>query len=269
MITLPTMSSEIHDAAARGFPQATEAYEQGRPTYPSDAGARLERELHLEPGCVVLDLAAGTGKLTALLLGTGATVVAVEPVDEMRAVLEQALPGVRAFAGTAESIPLDTGSVDAVTVGQAFHWFRGDEALAEIHRVLRSGGGLGLVWNIRDTSVPWVARLTEIMEPHRGDAPAYRTGKWREAFEGTRLFEPLRQAEVAHVHHLTPDRVLARVASVSFIAALPGAERERVLGEVRELLATDPDTRDRAQIELPYRTEIFWTYGTGSTAREP
>jgi ubiquinone/menaquinone biosynthesis C-methylase UbiE len=263
MITLSSMASEIHQSAAQGFAQATEAYECGRPGYPTKALSRLARELHLRSGRVVLDLAAGTGKLTALLVGTEATVVAVEPVAEMRASLERALPGVAAYAGTAEAIPLADGSVDAVTVGQAFHWFRGDKALAEIHRVLGPGGGLGLVWNVRDTSVPWVARLTEIMEPHRGDAPAYRTGAWRDAFERTTLFEPLRQAEVGYAHHLTPDGVLARVASVSFIAALPAAERERVLGEVRALLATDPETRDRGQIVLPYRTEIFST-----TARE-
>jgi SAM-dependent methyltransferase len=253
------MPSEIHESAAQGFAQATEAYEQGRPGYPREAVSRLARELRLGPGSLVLDLAAGTGKLTALLAGTEATVVAVEPVPEMRAALERALPGVTAYAGAAEAIPLADGSVDAVTVAQAFHWFRGHEALAEIHRVLRPCGGLGLVWNVRDTSVPWVARLSEIMEPHRGDAPGYRTGAWREPFERTTLFEPLHRAEVAHVHHLTPDGVVARVASVSFIAALPAPERERVLGEVRELLATDPDTRDRAQIELPYRTEVFWT----------
>jgi SAM-dependent methyltransferase len=258
------MGPEIHDAAARGFPLATQAYEQGRPTYPSGAAERLERELHLKSGRVVLDLAAGTGKLTALLVGTGATVLAVEPVTEMREALERALPGVAAYAGTAEAIPLADASLDAVTVAQAFHWFRGEEALAEIHRVLRPEGGLGIVFNSRDTSVPWVARLSEIMEPHRGDAPAQRTGAWREAFERTKLFEPLQHVELSHVHHLTPDGVVARVASVSFIAALPEDECDQVLGHVRALVATDPDTRDRGQIELPYRTDVYWT-----TAREP
>ena len=190
--------------------------------------------------------------------------VAVEPIAEMRAVLERSLPGVTAYAGTAEAIPLAAGSVDVVTVGQAFHWFRGDEALAEIHRVLQGGGGLGLVWNVRDATVPWVARLTEILEPHRGDAPAYRTGEWREAFERTTLFEPLSWTEVAHTHRLTPDGILARVASVSFIASLPGPGREQVLGEVQALLATDPDTRDRAEIALPYRTDVFWTRPRGA-----
>jgi SAM-dependent methyltransferase len=249
---------EIHDAA-QGFAQATAAYERGRPTYPSGAAERLQRELRLRPGRVVLDLAAGTGKLTALLVGTGAAVIAVEPVAAMRGVLERALPGVRALPGTAEAIPLAGAAVDAVAVGQAFHWFRGDEALAEIHRVLRPGGGLGLVWNVRDTSVPWMARLTEIMEPHRGDAPTQRTGVWREAFERTRLFRPLKHSALHHRHHLTPEGVVARVASVSFVAALPEAEREGVLAEVRELVATDPLTRGRAEVVLPYRTDVFTT----------
>ncbi|MGH3040800.1 MAG: class I SAM-dependent methyltransferase [Gaiellaceae bacterium] len=182
----------------------------------------------------------------------------VEPVAEMRAAIERALPRVPVYAGTAEAIPLGAESVDAVTVGQAFHWFRADEALAEIHRVLRPGGGLGLAWNLRDESVPWVARLTEIMEPHRGVAPTHRTGAWRAALERTTLFGPLGHVEVRHVHRLTPEAVVARVASVSFVAALREPERRRLLGEVRELLASDPKTRGRAEVELPYRTDVYW-----------
>lgn len=252
------MGFELHDAAAQGFPGAAASYEEGRPTYPTKAVARLARELRLGTGKTVLDLAAGTGKLTALLVGTGAAVVAVEPVPEMRAVLERALPGVPVLPGTAEAIPLATGSVDAVTAGQAFHWFRAAEALTEIHRVLRPGGGLGLLWNVRDTSVPWVARLSEIMEPHRGGAPTHRSGAWREAFDQTPLFGRLRHAETRHVHRLSPEGVVARVASVSFVAALPVDERGRVLAEVRELLATDPQTRGREEVELPYRTDVYW-----------
>ena len=253
------MTSELHEAAAHGFSTAAASYESGRPTYPPAAVAMLVRELSLGTRSVVLDLAAGTGKLTALLVGTGARVVAVEPVAEMRAILERALPGVRALSGTAEAIPLPAGSVDDVTVAQAFHWFRGDEALAEIHRVLRPGGGLALLWNDRDTSVGWVGRLTEIMEPYRGDTPGYRESSWRVAFERTTLFGRLAHAEYRHVHRLSPEGVVARVASVSFVATLPELERERVLGEVKELLATDPDTRGRAEIELPYRTDVYWT----------
>jgi SAM-dependent methyltransferase len=165
---------------------------------------------------------------------------------------------VRALPGTAEAIPLPAGSVDAVTVGQAFHWFRGDEALAEIHRVLRPRGGLGLIWNDRDTDIAWVARLTELMEPHRGDTPGYRSVLWREALDRSHLFGPLAHAETRHVHRLTPEGVLARVASVSFVASLPEAERQRLFADVRDLLAADPETCGREELELPYRTDVYW-----------
>jgi SAM-dependent methyltransferase len=246
------MGARIQESAARGFARAPEAYERGRPSYPAAALQRLARELRLGPGRVVLDLAAGTGKLTDLLVETGADVLAVEPVAEMRGALARRVPGVPVYDSTAESTGLPTRSVDAVTVAQAFHWFRGDEALAEIHRVLRPDGRLGLVWNFRDESVPLAAELTRIMEPHRGDAPRARSGVWREAFERTELFEPLEAATFRHVHWLPPEGVVARVASVSFIAALPEARRAQVLEEVRELVGDEP-------VDLPYVTEVYWT----------
>jgi SAM-dependent methyltransferase len=178
--------------------------------------------------------------------------VAVEPVAEMRAALTESAPAARALAGTAEAIPLEDGSVDAVAVGQAFHWFRGAEALAEIHRVLRPGGRLGLLWNLRDETVPWVAELTRIMEPHRGDAPRAASGAWREAFERTALFEPLEAATFRHVHRLTAEGVVARVASVSFIAALAELQRAEIVAEVRELVGAEP-------VDLPYVTELYST----------
>ena len=246
------MGTEIPDAAVRGYARAPVAYELGRPTYPPLALECLVRELELGPGRVVLDLGAGTGKLTALLAAFGATVLAAEPVVEMREALERNVPSANAFASTAESIGLAAASVDAVTVGQAFHWFHGDEALAEIHRVLRPGGRLGLVWNFRDETVPWVAELTRIMEPHRGDAPRAASGAWREAFERTTLFEPLETATFRHVHRLAADGVVARVASVSFIAALPESDRAQVLAEVRELVGAEA-------VDLPYVTDLYWT----------
>jgi SAM-dependent methyltransferase len=248
----------IHAAAARGFARAPEDYEQGRPTYPPEALALLARALRLEPGRTVLDLAAGTGKLTHALAPTGVRLVAVEPVTAMRAKLAESLPEARVLAGTAEAIPLAEGSVDAVTVAQAFHWFDGDAALAEIHRVLRPHARLGLVWNARDETVPWVARLTELMEPRRGETPGYSTGDWRASFERTSLFAPLEHARFRFEDELTREGVVARVSSVSFVAALPEAAREAVLAEVRSLLAEDRHTRDRATVLLPYWTDVFW-----------
>jgi SAM-dependent methyltransferase len=248
----------IHEAAARGFAQAADAYERGRPGYPLEAVEHLCDALGIGPGRVILDLAAGTGKLTRLLAATGAELVAVEPVEQMRETLARALPEITALAGTAEGLLLAADSVDAVVVGSAFHWFHGDAALAEIHRVLRPGERLGLLWNVRDESVPWVAELTAIMEPYRGSAPRYRSGAWKEAFRRTAAFSPLRFAEFRHVHRLEPEAVVARVASVSFVAALPEHDRADVLARVRTLLARDPTTRGRDVVELPYRTDVWW-----------
>ena len=257
------MRTGIHDAAARGFPRAVEDYERGRPGYPTEAVARLVEALRIGPGRRVLDLAAGTGKLTRALEPSGAELVAVEPVAEMRAALERASPAVQSVDGVAEAIPLAGDSVDTVVVGSAFHWFDGERALAEIHRVLRPGGGLGLLWNVRDETVPWVAALTEIMEPHRGAAPRYAAGAWRAALERSRLFSPLEGISFHHVQRLPPEGVVARVASVSFVAALPAGERARVLERVRLLLERDPVTRGRTLLELPYRTDVFWADAVG------
>ena len=248
----------IHEAAARGFAQAVADYERGRPGYPPEAVERLCEAVGIGSGRAVLDLAAGTGKLTRLLVPTGAELVAVEPVEQMRAALARVLPEATVLAGTAEHLPPRDGSVDAVVAGSAFHWFRGDEALTEIHRVLRPAGRLGLLWNVRDESVRWVAELTAIMEPYRGAAPGYRSGAWKEAFARTALFSRLRREEFRHLHRLEPEAVVARVASVSFVAALPEADRAAVLARVRALLARDASTRGREVVELPYRTDLWW-----------
>jgi SAM-dependent methyltransferase len=148
--------------------------------------------------------------------------------------------------------------VDAVVVGQAFHWFDGDAALAEIHRVLRHRRRLGLIWNVKDETVDWVRRLAEIIEPYRGQAPKVASGAWKSAFEGTRLFTPLERARFSFVHETDISTVIARVVSISFIAALPLEEFERVVTRVRDLLATHPDTRGRRVFPLRYRTGVYW-----------
>src|SRR3954454_23579617 len=242
--------SRIHRAAAEGFARSAEAYERGRPEYP-DAAIEHVVEL-MRPGATVLDLAAGTGKLTRPLVAAGLRVVAVEPVPEMRA----ALPG--ALEGTAEAIPLGDGSVDAVTVGQAFHWFDGDAALAEIARVLRPGGLLGLIWNVKDESVDWIEKLGGIMEAYRGAAPRVASGAWKDAFDRTKLFTQLQRARFSLVHEGEFAAVVARVTAVSFIAAFPPAEFARVVDQVRTLLATHPETKGRTTFELPYRTGVYW-----------
>jgi ubiquinone/menaquinone biosynthesis C-methylase UbiE len=249
----------IHELATVGFGRAVEEYERARPGYPQEAVAWLVERLAIDGSKRVLDLAAGTGKLTRQLAPTGAEIVAVEPIAAMRARLEEALPGVAALAGTAEAIPLPDASVDAVTVGQGFHWFANDRALADIHRVLRPDGRLGLIWNARDESADWVARLSEIIEPHRGDVPRYVSRKWERAFETTMLFGPLEERQFSFAHEMDAETLVARVASISFIAALPPEERERVLTQVRELAEAHPETHAKATFPLPYRAAVFVT----------
>src|SRR5690349_15856214 len=159
----------VHETARRGFAAAADVYEEGRPGYPSEAIEWLTAELELRPGSTVVDLAAGTGKLTRLLVPTGATLIAVEPVDEMRGALRRTLPEADARAGTAERTGLPASSADAVTVAQAFHWFDAPRALAEIHRLLRPTGHLALVWNIRDLENPTQRAVDDLFAPYRGD----------------------------------------------------------------------------------------------------
>jgi SAM-dependent methyltransferase len=242
----------IHSAAAVGFERAAAEYERGRPGYSPAALAVLARALGIEGGSTVLDLAAGTGKLTREIVALGADVVAVEPVAAMREVLAASLPAVRVLPGLAERIPLPEHAVDAVAVAQAFHWFDGGRALVEIHRVLRSGGRLGLVWNKRDESDPLQAQITELIEPFRAGAPGHASLAWRAAFERTPLFGPLSQWHGDSVHVTDVAGLVDRVASVSFVAALPPDERKEVLARVRTLVPPDEPVR------LAYRTHIYW-----------
>jgi SAM-dependent methyltransferase len=242
----------VHRAASIGFDRVADAYERGRPSYPLEAIDWLTNELRLGPGKTVVDLAAGTGKLARLLVPSGARVVAVEPVAGMREVLVEALPAAEVREGTAEAIPLPPRSADAVTVGQAFHWFDGERALAEIHRVLSSHGRLALVWNLRDLGRPLQARLEELLKGHRGDTPSHRSGRWRDAFATTTLFVPASQYRVSHRQQLDADGFVDRVGSISFIAALGDTEREAFLRQVRALAETCG-----GDVRLDYETEIL------------
>jgi SAM-dependent methyltransferase len=236
----------VHSAAGRGFARSALAYERGRPGYPDTALRWLTEQAGLGPGVAVVDLAAGTGKLTRALVRTGADVIAVEPVAQMRALIE---PPARAVEGTAEDMPLPDGSADVVTVGQAFHWFDGDAALAEIARVLRPGGKLALLSNERPPEDPIHAELDAILTPYRGDAPSHRSGRWRDALARTVLLEAVEDAELDHEQELDAAGLADRVGSISFIAALPQAERRAVLERARALAGD-------GTAQLRYRTAV-------------
>lgn len=251
------MSHPIHDAAQRGYTQAPDSYQRGRPEYPQALAGWLGATLGLREGARVVDVGAGTGKFTQLLARTGATVTAVEPVEAMRQKLSAGQPGVRALAGTAEALPLADGEADVLVCAQAFHWFANAQALREMHRVLRPGGRLGMVWNVRDESCDWVAAITEIITPYEGDAPRYYTGQWKRPFEAQALFAPLQLTEFPHGHSGAFEQVVIdRIASVSFIAALPPAERELVEAKLRALPQRFAVLREPV-ITFPYVTQAW------------
>ena len=246
--------TNIHPVAAEGFQAGAVAYVAGRPDYPPEIEAWLTQDLGLSTGKTALDLAAGTGKFSPRLLATGAAVIAVEPVRAMSNELTRQYPGIDVRSGSAENIPLDEASVDAVVCAQAFHWFATPRALKEIHRVLKPGGALGLVWNLRDNRVPWVAALSRIMQPYEGDAPRFHSQKWRSVFpaEG---FGPLREKRFPNRHTGPPEKVIVdRILSVSFMAALPPKEKELVTSQLKQIIATYPELAGKAQVTFPYET---------------
>jgi SAM-dependent methyltransferase len=241
--------SERIPPAVQAFARAADAYERGRPEYPPAAVRLIAERFDLRPGRTVLDLAAGTGKLTRPLLATGARVICVEPVAEMRARLPVE---VEALDGVAEAIPLADGVVDAVTVGQAFHWFRPREALREIHRVLRPGGGLALVWNIRDERDPLQRAISELLDPLCGSTPQAGRADARARIAESGLFGPVEELRLPYGQELDADGIVDRFLSVSFVAAAPAERRAEIESALRRLVAGRPQP-----VHLAYTTELY------------
>ena len=195
------VTARIHDAAA-GFGTVVNEYERRRPDYPAEAVDRLIQEIEAQRGAAILDLGAGTGKLTRMLAATGVRVVAVEPVEAMRQRLASLLPDIPVVAGLAAALPIADGRFDAVVCAQAFHWFADESSLREIHRVLKPRGRLAMLWNTRDASVPWVQALGDILGPLQAQIPQETTGdRWR-PFSSTDLFGPLHQLRFPHSQYL-------------------------------------------------------------------
>ncbi|MBT1635648.1 class I SAM-dependent methyltransferase [Clavibacter michiganensis] len=232
---------------ASSFGAVADQYDRVRPGYPDaavdwmlPAGSRR-----------VVDLGAGTGKLTRLLAARGLAVTAVEPDAGMRRVLAESAPDVDVRAGSGEAISVGDGEEDAVLVAQAWHWMDAGEAAREAARVLRAGGRLGIVWNVMDTDVDWVAQLDALLQPgRRSSGRAVEPGP----FPG---FGPVEHASFPHVHPLAPEDVVALAGSISRVITLPDDERARVLDDIRTLLAGHPDTAGREALELPWRADAY------------
>jgi SAM-dependent methyltransferase len=233
-----------------------ESYGRGRPDYPREAIDLLISRMALEPSATVLDLGAGNGRLTRALVEHFEHVIAVEPHTGMREALETAAPQAEVLAGVAEAIPLTSESVDAVFVATAFHWFDPARALPEVARILRPRGALGIVWSkwVRDTP-PWAAEVDRVLSRHG----TYPGAGWKRPFATTELFEPLDAAVVTAEDDQDRDGVLARVASISFIAALPEDERRAVREEVGAILDRHDIGAPTGRVRMTHRIELAWT----------
>ncbi|WP_042428777.1 class I SAM-dependent methyltransferase [Streptacidiphilus anmyonensis] len=276
---------------ANSFGAAAEAYERGRPEYP---GAALDWLLAVAPAertaarttqrsaqqttqrttpqeipwetvrelpRDVVDLGAGTGKLTRSLCARGLAVAAVEPSEGMREVLAVAVPDARVLSGSAEAIPLADASADVVLAAQAWHWVDTDAAIPEVARVLRPGGTLGLVWNVRDEREDWVAALSRLLDPDGARATA---GEGVNGLDDhPDLFHPVERFDVEWSQTLTGDQLVDLVASRSYVITMAATEREALLTEVRALLDRHPALAGRERVELPYRTNCYRARRTG------
>ncbi len=254
------MTDGMHAIAATGYTANAESYERARPGYPAEVVDWAIAELGLAAGAPTLEVGAGTGKLTRELVARGLDVTAVEPVSAMRALLERSLPDIRVLAGTAEHLPVENGTAAFAAVGTAFHWFEAAAATRELGRVLRPGGGLFLVWNLRDLSDPFMMRLAGIQEGWRRAQAGLPFSLDAEAARGVLpggLFEAVGELTATQTQSLDRAGLLDRMRSISYVGAMEPDERERELSRVRSFLDAEGATGEDGRIELRYVVRGF------------
>ncbi|MBS1836658.1 MAG: methyltransferase domain-containing protein [Actinobacteria bacterium] len=245
----------VNPVAAGGFSSSASTYARIRPTYARPAIGAI-KEL-VPRGGLVVDLAAGTGILTGQLVRAGLDVRAVEPLGAMARQLRLGLPRVPLALGLAEAVPIASGVVDLLAVGQAFHWFDAAAALAEAARVLRLDGVLAIVFNARDASTPWVDELTRLVEDRTGGRPYddHREVPWADVVAVAGRFSELDVRRYPNPVPTDVDGVIDRLRSTSFVAALPDGPRESLLGEARDLLAAHPELT--GGFDYPHETVLY------------
>ncbi|CAF1471726.1 unnamed protein product [Adineta steineri] len=249
----------INPIAAEGFEKAAQNYEQARPTYPDDA-MEFIKSLHNKPN-VIVDLGAGTGKLTRLLGSMGAQeIVAIEPVAAMRENLKKIPIITKIIDGTAEHIPFDDSSIDIIICAQSFHWFANHQTLTELNRVLKSNGLLILIWNTSDTQgAQWAENITKYVESFKtNEGSDSKTMKWKEVFDNQNLFSSLQHKKFSHKRRVTRDIAFKLLLSMSFIAKLPSEEQTKFIDNVKKMLNDVEEMRNADEFDIHLDTNVYW-----------
>jgi SAM-dependent methyltransferase len=247
------MDHERRARHASSFGTVSHDYDAARPSYPADAVAWLTGPAPLD----VLDLGAGTGKLTEQLVAAGHRVSAVDPSEGMLAQLRARLPSVTVAQGPAESVPLPDHAYDVVTAAQAWHWFDQPAATRESARVLRPGGRLALVWNQRDETHGWVGAAWAPITRDGSVGMALLADDWTGELVAEGLFGPVERATFHHEQQLSRDGVLRLIASRSSLAVMDAEQRDAVLTEVGEILDNHPESRGQDLLTIPYDVHCF------------
>ncbi|HTC60145.1 MAG TPA: class I SAM-dependent methyltransferase [Solirubrobacteraceae bacterium] len=240
---------DLHPLAAR-FVDVADSYDRGRPEYTPAAAKAIATELRIARGARVLDLAAGTGKLTRALLGVGLDVIAVEPQTELREILVASVGAERVLDGVAEEIPLPDASVAAVTVADAFHWFDQVAALKEIRRVLTAGGGLAVLRILPDWGgASWAHEVGTLIAELRPDHPQFEGPRWQDTAQAEGCWTAPREITLTMVQPADPARVLDYIASMSWMAAMPEDQREETVARIGEIISAG-ETPDELPVHV-------------------
>ncbi|CAF5039087.1 unnamed protein product [Rotaria sp. Silwood1] len=255
-----TNTNDMNSVAAVGFQDAAEIYEQARPSYPHEVIEFL-KSLCPTP-TTIIDLGAGTGKLTRLLLTLDAQeIIAIEPVASMREKLKLIPLISRIIDGTAEHIPLEDNTIDMILCAQSFHWFANEQALTELHRVLRPNGLLVLIWNAFDyPKYKWSQEILELMDSYQPtDVPQYKSMQWKSAFENQNLFSCLQYKQFVNRQRMNREILINRFLSVSFIAALPSKEKEQFIMKMNQIIDRAEDIREQKEFDGSYYVDVYWS----------
>lgn len=251
---------ELHAAVQYGFSRSADLYDRARSGYPPAVADRLFKNLKLNPNSRVLELAAGTGKFTERLRQATSDLTVVEPMAAMRELLQSRMPDVRVMDAIAEAVPLPAASFDFIFAATAYHWFDPDESYSELHRLLRPGGGVGLIWTTWSSeNLPeWYRAIRKLILPFEGTAPRYKHMKWREPFDKNDEFQMLQFERYDVSRAMTMAEIIDRMLSISYVSALPDLVFHALRREMEEILKEF--TLKGHVFKMPEEIHLYWTF---------